>query len=120
MKMRVLRTSCLAVPFLYAAVCVAQSAAPTDPQIAAIVVTANQVDIDAGKVAKSKAQSADVQAFAERMITDHGSVNRAAKELAQKLHVTPEPNPTSESLQKGGEENLSKLEGLTGGAFDKA
>jgi putative membrane protein len=29
----------------------APAAGPTDPQIAAIVVTANQVDIDAGKLA---------------------------------------------------------------------
>ena len=32
----------------------AQSAGPNDAQIAAIVVTANQVDIDAGKLAQSK------------------------------------------------------------------
>ena len=35
----------------------AQAGAPTDPQIADIVVTANQVDIDAGKMAKSKAHA---------------------------------------------------------------
>ena len=51
---------------------------PTDPQIAAIVVTANQVDIDAGKLAMSKAQSDDVKAFAQLMITDHTAVNKAA------------------------------------------
>ncbi|KLU26442.1 membrane protein [Caballeronia mineralivorans PML1(12)] len=56
----------------------AQSDGPTDPQIAAIVATANQVDIDAGKLAESKTKSADVKAFAQRMITDHGGVNRAA------------------------------------------
>ncbi len=94
--------------------------APTDPQIAAIVVTANQVDIDAGKLAKSKGQSKEVQAFAERMITDHSGVNKSAKELVQKLHVTPEPNPTSESLQKGRDQNLATLKGLSGSAFDKA
>lgn len=93
---------------------------PTDPQIAAIVVTANQVDIDAGKLAKSKGQSKEVQEFAQRMITDHTAVNKSAKELVQKLHVTPEPNPTSESLQKGGDQNLATLKGLSGGAFDKA
>jgi putative membrane protein len=32
----------------------AQGTAPNDAQIAAIVVTANQVDIDAGKLAKGK------------------------------------------------------------------
>jgi len=98
----------------------AQSAGPTDPQIAAIVVTANQVDIDAGKLAKSKSHSKQVQEFAQRMITDHSGVNKSATELVQKLHVTPEPNPTSESLQKGGDENLANLKKLQGHAFDKA
>jgi putative membrane protein len=93
---------------------------PTDPQIAAIVVTANQVDIDAGKLAMSKAQSADVKAFAQLMITDHTAVNKAATELVQKLHVTPVSSPTSESLQKGGDENLAALKKLAGSAFDKA
>ena len=36
---------------------------PNDAQIAAIVVTANQVDIDAGKLAESKATSPEVKAF---------------------------------------------------------
>jgi putative membrane protein len=98
----------------------AQGAGPTDPQIAAIVVTANQVDIDAGRLAKSKAQSPQVKEFAQRMITDHSAVNKSATELVQKLHVTPEPNPTSESLQKGGDENVAKLKTLNGAAFDKA
>ena len=99
---------------------VAQGAGPSDAQIAAIVVTANQVDIDAGKLASSKAHSKDVRAFGERMVTDHTGVNKSASELVQKLHVTPEPNATSESLQKGGDENLAKLKTLSGAAFDKA
>jgi putative membrane protein len=98
----------------------AQGAGPTDAQIAAIVVTANQVDIDAGKLAESKAHAADVKAFGQRMVTDHTGVNKAASELVQKLNVTPEPNATSESLQKGGDQNLAKLKTLSGAAFDKA
>jgi putative membrane protein len=98
----------------------AQSAGPTDPQIAAIVVTANQVDIDAGKLAKTKAHSKGVKEFAQLMITDHTGVNKAATELVQKLHVTPEPNPTSQSLQKGGDDNLAALRKVAGHAFDKA
>jgi putative membrane protein len=98
----------------------AQSAGPTDPQIAAIVVTANQVDIDAGTLAKSRSKTKDVQDFAQLMITDHSGVNKAATALVQKLHVTPEPNPTSESLQKGGDDNLAALKKLHGQAFDKA
>lgn len=93
---------------------------PTDPQIAAIVVSANQVDIDAGKLAKSKGHSAEVKEFAQQMITDHSGVNKAATDLVHKLNVTPEPNATSESLQKGGDENLANLKTLSGAAFDKA
>jgi putative membrane protein len=98
----------------------AGGAQPSDPQIAAIVVAANQVDIDAGKLAESKAQSQEVKDFAKRMVTDHTGVNKSATELVHKLHVTPESNPTSESLKKQGEENLAKLRKLTGKAFDKA
>src|SRR5579864_5165992 len=93
---------------------------PNDAQIAAIVVTANQVDIDAGKLASTKAHSKDVRAFGQLMVTDHSAVNKSATELVQKLHVTPESNPTSESLKKGGEENVAKLKRLSGAAFDKA
>ena len=98
----------------------AQGAKPTDPQIAAIVVTANQVDIDAGKLAKSHSKSKDVQAFAQQMITDHTSVNKQATDLVHKLKVKPEPNDTSASLKKGGDENLANLKKLSGAAFDKA
>ncbi|HEY2780789.1 MAG TPA: DUF4142 domain-containing protein [Steroidobacteraceae bacterium] len=102
------------------AVTSAYAAGPTDPQIAAIVVTANQVDIDAGKLALTKASSPDVKKFAQLMITDHTGVNKSATELVTKLHVTPESNPTSQSLQKGGDENLANLKKLSGKAFDKA
>lgn len=93
---------------------------PTDPQIADIVVTANQVDIDAGKLAEAKSQSKEVRAFGQRMVTDHKAVNQSAVALVTKLHVKPEANGTSASLQKGGDENLAQLRKLKGKAFDKA
>lgn len=98
----------------------AQGAGPTDPQIAAIVVTANQVDIDAGKLARARAHAGTVKDFAQRMVVDHSAVNRSAVALVHRLHVTPQSNPTSESLAKGGEENLAHLRTLSGSAFDRA
>lgn len=93
---------------------------PNDAQIAAIVVTANQVDIDAGKLAESKAKHKDVKAFGKMMVTDHTGVNKSAKDLVTRLHVKPEDNPTAESLKKGGQENVAHLKTLKGDAFDKA
>jgi len=105
---------------LAAGMALAQGAGPTDPQIAHIVVTANQVDIDAGKLAESRGSNAEVKAFGKRMVTDHTGVNKEATALVKKLGVKPEDNPTSESLKKGGEDNLTHLKGLKGAAFDKA
>ena len=98
----------------------ARAQAPTDPQIASIVVTANQVDIDAGKLASSKGSNADVKKFGEQMVTDHTGVNKQAVDLVTKLKVTPKDNPTSTSLKEGGAANVASLKKLKGAAFDKA
>ena len=92
----------------------------TDPQIAAIVVAANQVDVDAGNLAVKKTKNADVKKFAEQMVTDHTAVNKAAGDLVAKLKVTPEETDASKGLVSGGADNLAKLEKLDGAAFDKA
>ena len=93
---------------------------PSDPQIAAIVVTANQVDIDAGKLAISRSNNTEIDKFAQQMVTDHTAVNKQATELVTKLKVKPEPSDTSRNLQKGGDENLARLKKLRGGEFDRA
>jgi putative membrane protein len=98
----------------------AQTGGPTDPQIAAIVVAANQVDINAGKLAESKSGNKEVKAFAERMVTDHTGVNKQATALVTKLKVNPEENDTSKSLKSGGEDTLKRLKALKGAEFDKA
>jgi putative membrane protein len=91
-----------------------------DAQIAHIVVTANQVDIDAGKVAASMASNPEVKKFGQQMVTDHTGVNKQAADLAAKLKVTPADNPTSQSLKAGGDKNVANLKSLKGGEFDKA
>ncbi|MEM5370098.1 DUF4142 domain-containing protein [Paraburkholderia azotifigens] len=97
-----------------------QGSGPTDPQIAAIVVAANQADIDAGKLAESKTHSKDVKAFAQQMVKDHTGVNKAAVDLVNRLSVKPEANPTSDSLKQGGAANIANLEPLQGAKFDRA
>jgi putative membrane protein len=105
---------------LFAPAAVASAQGVTDAQIAHIVVTANQIDIDAGKLAKTQSTNAEVKKFADTMVTDHTGVNKSATELVTKLKVTPEDNPTSQSLKKDADANLKKLKGLNGAAFDKA
>src|SRR5262245_11212396 len=109
---------------LGALLCVAVAGASAqsinDAQIAHIVVTANQVDIDAGKLATSMASNPEVMKFGQQMVTDHTGVNKQAADLAAKLKVTPADNPTSQSLKDGGDKNVANLKSLKGAAFDKA
>ena len=114
-----------ALAILFAgSLCLAATAAvaqaPNDAQIASIVVTANQVDIDAGQLAEAKASSKDVKAFGKQMVTDHSGVNKQAVALVAKLKVKPEDNATSQSLKSAGADNIASLKKLSGAAFDKA
>ncbi|HEY5947583.1 MAG TPA: DUF4142 domain-containing protein [Kofleriaceae bacterium] len=98
----------------------AAAATLTDPQIAAIVVSANQVDIDAGQLALKKSKNEEVKKFAQQMVTDHTAVNKAAVDLVTKLKVTPVESDASRGLVSGGAETRAKLEKLDGDAFDRA
>ena len=93
---------------------------PTDPQIAAIAVAANNVDIAAGQLATEKGSDAEVKSFGQQMVTDHTAVNTQATELVGRLNVTPEENPTSQQLTSDGEATRQRLSGLSGAEFDRA
>ena len=93
---------------------------PTDPQIAHIAYSAGVIDIEAAKLALEKTRNEDVAAFARSMQQDHEAVNVQALELAKKLNVTPEDNPTSQALAKAAESKRAELAKLDGDAFDKA
>ncbi|MCC7009797.1 MAG: DUF4142 domain-containing protein [Acidobacteria bacterium] len=92
----------------------------TDAQIASIVVTANQVDIDAGKVAVAQSANGQVKKFGQLMVDDHTGVNRQATDLVTRLKVTPQDHPTAAALESDGEKNVARLRTLHGAAFDKA
>ena len=94
--------------------------APTDPQIAHIAYTAGQIDITAAEQALKKSKNTDVISFAQEMERDHKAVNDEALALVKKLGVTPEDNPTSQTLNKNATAELATLDKLSGAAFDKA
>jgi len=106
----------LAIP----AAALAQAAKPNDAQIAHIAYTAGAIDVAAGKQAVAKSHNKDVLAFANEMVRDHTAVNDQALALVKKLGVTPQDNPTSQSLQAGAKAKLAELAKLNGKAFDKA
>lgn len=92
----------------------------TDPQIASIAVTANQIDIDYANIALDKSKNNDVREFAKTMAKDHQSVIDQAVALAKKLGVTPEDNPTTQSLLDGEKKVKEDFSSKSGADFDKA
>ena len=93
---------------------------PTDVQIAHIAYTADNMDIENAKQALAKSKNEAVRQFANRMIADHGLVNDQALALVKKLNVTPEDNPTSQSIKNAQDASRKRLASLSGAAFDKA
>jgi putative membrane protein len=119
-KEDVMKFSALFIAGLGVAIAGLHAQAIDDAQIAAIVVTANQVDVDAGKLARERAGNAEVKAFARQMVNDHEGVNTQAVALARKLGLTPKESETSRAIRTGGDRNLATLKTLSGAAFDKA
>jgi putative membrane protein len=90
-----------------------------DAQIAAIAITANLIDIEAGKLAQFKSSNTEVQFFAQRLVTDHGVTYESLTELIKRIKITPQDNPTSQSLKSEAQKNVAKLTRLRGAAFER-
>jgi putative membrane protein len=120
MTARLFAAAAVAAALALPAAAAAQAAKPNDAQIAHIAYTAGAIDVAAGQQALAKSHDAKVRAFAQEMVRDHTAVNDKALALVKKLGVTPQPNPTSASLQKAALAERNKLAALSGAAFDKA
>ena len=92
----------------------------SDANIAAIVVTANTIDIQYADMALAKSQRAEVREFAEMVRKDHQSVNEAAGALVTRLGVTPEMNSIAFDLRDDAETKRLTLRDFEGAAFDSA
>jgi putative membrane protein len=92
----------------------------TDPEIASVAVTANQIDINFANLAKEKSKNADILKFATTMIADHQSVIDQAVALVKKLGVTPMDNDVSKKLNADAEKTKKSLQAESGDAFNKA
>ncbi len=92
----------------------------SDPEIASVAVVANQIDINASKIAKEKSKNAEILKFAQLMSDDHSAVMAQAVALAKKLNVTPKDNAVSQKLMADAEKTKQTLLSKSSETFDKA
>ena len=107
-------------PVLALGISLAHAQAPAKPNDAQIANVADTIDIKAGQLALSKSNNAQVKAFAQDMVRGHTQVNEQALALVNKLNVQPQDSDTSRSLIKQADDEMKRLQGLSGAAFDKA
>lgn len=89
-----------------------------DPEIASLVLTVNQIDLNYAALAKDISKNPHVLKFADTMTKEHQSINNQAEALVKKLNITPLINPTTKSLQSSSAKALEMLNTVTGAAFD--
>jgi len=92
----------------------------SDPEVASVAVTANQIDVDFAEIAKERSKNADILQFAETMSNDHKAVIAQAVALVTKLKVTPKDNAVSQKLQADAKKTMKMLRSKSGNAFNKA
>ncbi len=92
----------------------------SDPEIASVAVTANQIDINYANIALKKSTNTEVLNFATTMARDHKGVIDQAVALVNKLGVTPKDNPVSRKLNAGADKTKKTLLAKSGASFDKA
>lgn len=86
-----------------------------DQQILKDMAMADMAEIEGGKLAQSKGQSAEVKAFGQQMIDDHTQNLNEVKALAQARGVTLPTEPDAKHKAMA-----AKLEKMSGADFDKA
>lgn len=87
--------------------------------IAGIVSTANEGEIQQGQAAVSAASSAEVREFAQMMVNDHTNALTKAREVFARNGITPADNDTTRNLKDTGQSSMTNLSSYRGAAFDR-
>jgi putative membrane protein len=89
--------------------------APDDADFVKAAANAGMMEVELGKHAAQHGADAQVRAFGERMVTDHGKANQELKGVAQRAGLAVPSQMDEEHRDK-----LQKLSKLRGAEFDKA
>ena len=80
----------------------------------------NTIAIRSARLARARSESDAVQAYAVQIAGDHTAANRNLDELAARLGVKPQSNPTSRTLTASADRARAGLGSKRGAAFDRA
>ena len=124
-RKRALRAAATVVAFFAVGACSllkreATVAGPTDGNIAAIFLAANNTDISYAQVAMAPGRTTTpaILGFANRMLADHGGLNKSAIELFSRINLVPQDNTTSLDFRDESAAKRDTLRERNGALFD--
>ncbi|HEU4536114.1 MAG TPA: DUF4142 domain-containing protein, partial [Polyangiaceae bacterium] len=88
--------------------------------IAAVTAASHTAEIDAGKLAQTKAKDGRVKKFAAMMVSHHGDAKKKQDKLLTKEKLAPAESPVSAKVKSDSESAVASLKSATGVEFDKA
>jgi putative membrane protein len=99
-----------------------QAERPSDGNIAAMFLAANNTDVSYAQVALSNGRTSTpaVLAFASRMLSDHAGLNQAATQIFMRSGIVPEDNVASLDFRDESAAKRDTLRELHGAPFDSA
>jgi len=86
----------------------------TSQSFVATASMASAFEVEAGKLAQSRTDSAQVKAYGQRMVVDHGAVNSQLEKIVASSYAVPR------QLDAEHQAKLDALKGLQGEEFDMA
>ncbi len=92
---------------------IAKAPKGTDAEFVDKAAMAGKAEVQASQLALKQAQSADVRAFAKRMVADHGKANAKLNEIAARKGIKPQVEQISDP-------DVEALRGKSGHDFDTA
>ncbi|HET7458905.1 MAG TPA: DUF4142 domain-containing protein [Gemmatimonadaceae bacterium] len=94
-------------------------AVTSDAEILSAIGMTNTMEIGEGKLAASKAKSADVKSFANDMVKDHTTMQGDADKLAKKANLTPAAPAAATQMKAEATAMMDSLKAATGTTFDQ-
>ena len=93
---------------------------PSDSNIAAMFLAANNTDVSYAKVAldTGRTKTPAIREFASRMLSDHGGLNQAATLVCTRVGIVPEDNIASLDFRDESAAKRDTLRERTGALFD--
>lgn len=105
----------------------AQSMEPVDPsasipegQVIKILITINEGEMAAAKIAEKYAKDKEVKEYAKLMVSEHKNNTKKTKDLAKSLNINLDDSEVSKVLKKGANESIKNLKKSDRTAFDKS